>query len=73
MPCKVIAPYIEKLSEEHKDVIFVKVDVDEVHEEAAAADVTAMPTFHAVKNGQLVDKVIGADQAKILQLVTKSK
>lgn len=27
-PCKVIAPKIEKMSQEFKDVVFMKVDVD---------------------------------------------
>ena len=34
-PCQMLKPVIEELSEEYKDVKFVKVDVDEVTELAA--------------------------------------
>lgn len=32
-----------------------------------------MPTFHFLKNGKKVDEVVGANLAKLTELVTKLK
>ena len=53
-----LKPVIEELSEEYKDVKFVKVDVDEVTELAAEFWITSIPTVfigynHDIKEGFL--------------------
>ena len=68
-PCQMIAPILEKLSEEHKDVTFIKVDVDELSElSSGRCGVTCMPTFHAYKGGKKVADFSGADQSKLRAL-----
>ena len=57
-PCKVLWPVIEELSEEHPDVKFVKIDVDEVGELATEYGITSIPTVfigynHEIKEGFL--------------------
>nr|AEW43599.1 thioredoxin [Epinephelus coioides] len=66
-PCKQIGPHFDELSNkaENKNVIFLKVDVDEAQEVAAKWDVRAMPTFIFIKNGQKVRDIIGADRDKL--------
>ena len=44
-PCQMIAPVFKQLAEDHDDVIFLKVDVDENQDTAAQYQVSAMPTF----------------------------
>ena len=53
-PCKVIAPAVEKMSEEYDDVTFLDIDIDIMHETASEASVTSVPTFHLIKNNNLV-------------------
>jgi len=74
-PCKMIAPKIEKMSkEDFKDVKFFKVDVDENEETAQEQEISAMPTFLFFKKGQkLADNVMGANEAKIKELIEKNK
>ncbi|XP_071847688.1 thioredoxin-like [Apostichopus japonicus] len=60
-PCKRIAPDIKKLAEEHTDVVFLKVDVDEAEDVAAAKGIEAMPTFHFYKSGDKVVEFTGAN------------
>ena len=60
-PCKRIAPYFEKLSEEYTGMTFLKVDVDESPEIVNEFDISAMPTFVFIKNGVIVKRVEGAD------------
>jgi thioredoxin 1 len=72
-PCKFIGPIFEKLAAEHPEAEFVKVDVDDADDVAAAVGIQAMPTFHFYKGGVKVDEMQGADQAKLVQLVMKNK
>ncbi|KAK9712158.1 thioredoxin trx1 [Basidiobolus ranarum] len=69
-PCKLVGPKFEKLSSSFPDAIFVKVDVDELPDLAASASVRSMPTFHIYKDGQKVNEIIGANPAKLIDVVT---
>ena len=51
-PCQMIARRSSyEFSEKNPDVVFVKVDVDENQETAAACGINCMPTFQFYKNG----------------------
>jgi thioredoxin-like negative regulator of GroEL len=71
-PCQGIAPFFAKLSDEYRQVVFLKVDVDECQEIAMASNVAAMPTFVFLKDGSEVDRMQGANpnelEAKIKSL-----
>ncbi|WP_338470448.1 thioredoxin [Niallia sp. XMNu-256] len=59
-PCKMIAPVLEELDGEIGDKVkIVKVDVDENPESAGKFGVMSIPTLLILKNGEVVDKVIG--------------
>jgi thiol-disulfide isomerase/thioredoxin len=47
-PCKMISPVFDMVAEEHPTATFLKVDVDDLPEVAAAAQVSAMPTFQVL-------------------------
>ena len=60
-PCKLIAPYIEELAEEYKDKVTIgKCDVDENGDMAAEYGIRNIPTVLFFKNGEIVDKQVGA-------------
>ena len=46
-----IGPYFEELALKFPDVVFVKVDVDELDDVAAACGISAMPTFQLYLTG----------------------
>ena len=56
-PCKMIAPKIALMADQYRDVVFLKVDVDEAEDVAAEYHVSAMPTFKFIKNGKVVSFV----------------
>jgi thioredoxin 1 len=59
-PCKMIAPVLEELDGEMGDKVkIVKVDVDENQETAGKYGVMSIPTLVVLKDGEVVDKVIG--------------
>lgn len=64
-PCRMLGPIIEQLGEEHKDVKIAKVDVDKQQELASTFQVSSIPVVYFIKNGQVVDKVIGANPATV--------
>lgn len=59
-PCKMTEPIIEALSEEMKDMKFVKVDVDANAELAGEYSVFSIPTFMIFKDGKVVSQFVGA-------------
>eukprot|EP01116_Phalansterium_solitarium_P006057 TRINITY_DN18371_c0_g1_i1.p1 TRINITY_DN18371_c0_g1~~TRINITY_DN18371_c0_g1_i1.p1 ORF type:complete len:500 (-),score=34.85 TRINITY_DN18371_c0_g1_i1:7-1506(-) len=59
-PCKAIAPVLDRFSLQYPNVVFLKVDVDQLQETAQKHQVTAMPTFKYFKNGAVVFEFKGA-------------
>ncbi len=59
-PCKMVAPVIDELSAERKDVKFVKVNVDENPDIASEYSVFSIPTFVIFKDGAPVHQFAGA-------------
>jgi len=67
-PCKKVGPYIEELAEQYGDqAIIGKVDVDENDELAMRFGVRNIPTILFIKDGQVVDKQIGAAAKNVLE------
>ncbi|XP_059644146.1 thioredoxin H1 [Cornus florida] len=70
-PCRFISPFLAELAKKLPDVIFVKIDVDELKSVATDWAVEAMPTFMFLKEGKIVDKVVGAKKEELQQTVAK--
>ncbi|TKY65652.1 Thioredoxin H9 [Spatholobus suberectus] len=64
-PCKVIAPYYCELSEKYTSMMFLLVDVDELTDFSTSWDIKATPTFFFLKDGQQVDKLVGANKPEL--------
>ncbi|KAJ2614715.1 hypothetical protein H4S08_001594 [Coemansia sp. RSA 1365] len=60
--CKAMSPVFDKLSKEHDDVVFLSVDIDQAADIASDEDIRSMPTFKFIKNGKVVDEVVGANK-----------
>ena len=66
-PCRMIAPIIAELAEEYDGKVVVgKCDVEEADEIASEFGIRNIPTILFLKNGEVVDKFVGAaSKAKI--------
>jgi thioredoxin 2 len=75
-PCRMIAPILEDLSRSYTHQLkIVKVDVDANPEVAQRLGVQGIPALFFFRNGEIVDRVVGAQpahafQSKIDQLLT---
>lgn len=60
MPCRMISPIIEEISNEMDDTVKVcKIDVDEAPDLARQYEVLSIPTLLVVKDGEEVRRSIG--------------
>lgn len=62
-PCRMVGPIIEELATEYADkVVIGKVDVDNNDEITSKYGIRNIPTILFIKNGEIVDKQVGAAQ-----------
>ena len=60
-PCRMLSPLLYEVEEEMSDKItVVKVNVDDADEIAMRYRIMSIPTLLFFKNGQVVDKTVGA-------------
>jgi thiol-disulfide isomerase/thioredoxin len=72
-PCRFIAPTFAKLAEENPDANFIKVDVDDAEEIAAACQIQSMPTFQFYKSGKMIHSFSGASPPMLTAKVAELK
>ncbi|MBQ6954306.1 MAG: thioredoxin [Bacteroidales bacterium] len=66
-PCRMLSPILDEVEEEMAGQIsVVKVNVDDADEIAAQYRIMSIPTLLFFKNGQLVDKTVGAMPKAVL-------
>ncbi|MFV0290514.1 MAG: thioredoxin [Mangrovibacterium sp.] len=66
-PCRMIAPIVEELSKDYEGkAVVVKVDVDSSAEISMKYGIRNIPTLLVFKNGEVVDKHVGAAQKSAL-------
>ncbi len=69
-PCRMVAPILEEIDRERKDIQVGKIDVDSQMELAMKFGVTAIPTLVVMENGAQKAKAVGyMPKEKILALV----
>ncbi len=66
-PCRMVGPIVEELAAEYEGkVIIGKMDVDENVETPQEYGIRNIPTILFFKDGQVVDKQVGATQKAVL-------
>lgn len=59
-PCKMVSPVVDEIANERPDIKVCKLDVDRNLDLARTFQVMSVPTLVAMKNGEIVNKIIGA-------------
>ncbi len=74
-PCRMVSPVLEELSSELNEVLKIKkLNVDDNQDTAQKLNIQSLPTLLLFKDGQLVDKIIGAlPKAQIKNFIERHK
>ena len=60
-PCQMLSPVIDELARDYAGrIVFGKLDVDENPRTAINFGIMSVPTLLIIKNGKMVDQIIGA-------------
>jgi thioredoxin 1 len=71
-PCVRVAPFVEKLAETYEgQAVIGKIDVDMNPETAMKFGIRSIPTFLFFRNGEVVDKELGANVSSIAEKLQK--
>lgn len=72
VPCKMLSPVIEEVSQERDDVKICKVNVDEAPQLAGQFNVMSIPTLVVMKDGKPSASAIGVQpKAEILSMLDR--
>jgi thioredoxin 1 len=66
-PCRMVAPVLAEIAEEHADKIeVVKLNIDENPQTAQKYQILAVPTMNVFSGGEVVKQVLGAKSKSAL-------
>ena len=66
-PCRIVSPMLDQFAREHAGrVKVVKVNVDDNQRLAVRFDATSIPTMVVLRDGQVVDRLVGAVPQPVL-------
>ncbi|KAF8415795.1 thioredoxin-like protein [Boletus edulis BED1] len=71
----VVSPHFETLSDRHHNperVEFCRVDIGELLDIANEFQIRALPTFHAYKNGERIEAIVGANLTSLEAVIQNS-
>ena len=58
-PCRMVSPLVDEIAEEHPEYVVGKIDVDAEGELAQRFGIISIPTLVAMKNGEIVNRIVG--------------
>ena len=69
-PCRMVAPILDEIAKEREDIKVGKINVDDQIELAASFQVMSIPTLVVMKNGEVVNRTMGAQpKSQLLKLI----
>ena len=74
-PCKMLGPVLEEVAEEHQEIKFFKVNVDEAPEVASRYGIMSIPNVIMFKDGEAVNRFVGLQPKEEVEkfIVTNKK
>ena len=69
-PCRMVAPIVEQIAEEHPEYKVGKINVDDEGELATTFGVMSIPSLFVIKGGEVSNQAVGArTKAQILDML----
>lgn len=59
-PCRMVSPLVDEIAKENPQYLVGKINVDQEPGLAQAFSVSSIPTLVVMKNGKIVQKIVGA-------------
>jgi len=72
-PCNGFKPIFKKLSEEHKDCIFLTADIDKNKDLSDIYNIQSIPHIIFFKNNKKVDSMSGGDKISLIHKISTLK
>lgn len=73
-PCKKMTPILNKIADENKDIILLKIDAEKSDNIALTFKVEEIPTYVIIKKGKQVWRAVGEmDEAEMREILRKMK
>ncbi|KAL9401098.1 hypothetical protein Peur_004947 [Populus x canadensis] len=70
-PCRYMEQTMKDFAAKYTDVVFIRIDVDELQHVAQQFNVTTMPAFSLLKKGKIVDEVAGVKKSELENKIEK--
>lgn len=70
-PCKMMHPVFERMSKKYRHIQFARVNVDQSQDISMKFGVQAIPTFIMFRDGQPVDRMMGAVGEPGIHMIAK--
>ena len=70
-PCRMVGPILDEIAAENSSIKVGKINVDEESELAASFGVMSIPTLVVMKNGQIVNRSVGAKPKEAILAMLK--
>ena len=69
-PCRMVSPIVDEIASERGDLKIGKINIDEQQELASAFQIMSIPTLVMMKEGKVVNQMIGArPKSQILSML----
>ncbi|CAH0546877.1 unnamed protein product [Brassicogethes aeneus] len=69
--CSLIEPEVEKIAKDNPIVKCFAIDVDDCEDIATEYNVVALPTIHFVKDGNILESIVGAKKSALKNALSK--
>ncbi|XP_042011961.1 TPR repeat-containing thioredoxin TDX-like [Salvia splendens] len=70
-PCLYVGPVFTSLAAKYPKVVFLKVDIDKARQVAFEWDISSIPTFFFIRNGEEVDQLVTVDKNALEQKIAQ--
>ena len=71
-PCQMLSPVLEKMSQEYKDIEFVKVNTDDFLDLAKEYKIMSIPALKVFEKGHVTKESVGLlSKAELMELLDK--
>ncbi|CAH1953503.1 unnamed protein product [Acanthoscelides obtectus] len=71
--CQKLQPILDQAVKTHPDVRFLDIDVDQLADLAADLGVSSIPTVFLIKNGKVIDQVLGINEEALSEKIETHK